>query len=195
MLTEKQGEFLVKLARTSIRCFVTGTPCPPVPEGPEWLMKKTGVFTTMHCFPGNELRGCVGFPAPVFPLGAAVIESARSACCDDRFCRLSEAELGKVIVEVSVLSEPEDITFSSSEELLRKVSREKGLIIRKGACSALFLPQVWEQIWDKEEFLSCLCAKACLPTGAWKSCGLEVSGFAAQVFAEKTPGGKIHLVS
>jgi hypothetical protein len=59
-----------------------------------------------------------------------------------------------------------------------------GVIIKKGGRQATFLPQVWEQLPDKEQFLSHLCLKAGLAADAWSSGDLEVSTYRVEAFEE-----------
>ena len=62
--------------------------------------------------------------------------------------------------------------------------KKDGLIIRYGTNTGLFLPQVWEQLPDPEQFLDNLCIKAGLPPGMWKEKGVKLFKFHVQVFEE-----------
>ena len=105
----RKGCILVKIARSVIEAHVkTGKTDMPT-DFPEEFREKAGVFTTLHTYPARELRGCIGFPEPVMPLIDALAESAVHACHDPRFPPLSEKELPKVVVEVSVLTPPEEL--------------------------------------------------------------------------------------
>ena len=98
------------------------------------------------------------------------MENAINAAVHDfRFSKLTEEEVDKIKIEVSVLSLPKKINYVNDKDLLMRVSADKGFIIRKGMNSATFLPQVWEQILDKIEFLEQLSIKAGLNRNAWKS--------------------------
>jgi AMMECR1 domain-containing protein len=59
-----------------------------------------------------------------------------------------------------------------------------GVIIKKGYRQSTFLPQVWEQLPGKEEFLAHLCLKAGLDEDAWKKGDLEVYTYQVQAFEE-----------
>jgi AMMECR1 domain-containing protein len=59
-----------------------------------------------------------------------------------------------------------------------------GVIIRTGYASATFLPQVWEQLPQPENFLNHLCMKAGLSADAWKRSELEVLTYQVQYFEE-----------
>jgi AmmeMemoRadiSam system protein A len=195
MLSIGQGELLIGLARKSItnltECIDDTELRNQVRKGEAWLQEKHGVFTTIHSYPKNELRGCIGFPLPMFPLGIAVLDSAKSACCDDRFKPLSKSELGKILVEISVLSIPVEVKHNSSTELLEKLSGKEGLIIRFGTNSGLFLPQVWKELPDKEDFLDRLCQKAWLEPGTWRMPDAKLMSFTAQIFKEVKPKGRV----
>lgn len=152
---------------------------------------KRGVFVTLHSFPSMDLRGCIGLPYPTTQLWEAIIETATSsAFSDPRFPQLSASELEKIIVEISVLTEPEEISWKENpEELIEKVKIGKdGLIIKKGHYSGLLLPQVApEWNWNQKELLEHTCEKAGLQTTAWCEKGTCVQKFQAQIFKEKAP--------
>ena len=59
-----------------------------------------------------------------------------------------------------------------------------GVIIQKGKAQATFLPQVWGQLPQPEEFLTHLCLKAGLAPNAWRQAGLNVFTYQAQYFDE-----------
>ncbi len=191
MLSAKQGEFIVVLARRAAEDFVKRRK--GIYEIHEsWLSEKLGIFTTIETYPKHELRGCIGLPLPVMELGKAVIESARSACSDPRFDELKERELEKIVIEVSVLTKPEQVKFSSANDLIKKIIPKKdGLILECGSCSGLFLPQVWEKLPEKEQFLDNLCLKAGLPPGSWRMSSAKISRFRCQVFKEQKPNGRV----
>jgi len=190
MLSEEQGSFLVKFARETIAKFVRGEETPLPKNYPKELDELRGVFVTLEKFPSGNLRGCIGLPYPDKPLIDAVRDAACSVTRDPRFPHLGEKELDKITVEVSVLTEPEQIKFSSPEELLKKIEPGKdGLILKKDWFSGLFLPQVWEHLPEKIVFLENLCYKASLPKEAWKTA--EIFRFCVQAFKEKEPKGEI----
>lgn len=193
IISSAQGAYLVSLARRAIEeHFASGRRLAPDREDAV-LSEKRGVFVTLETYPARELRGCIGYPLPISPLGQAVAESALHAAFEDpRFPPLEKAELGRCVIEVSVLTVPEEVRVKSPEEYPKriKVGRD-GLIISYGYSSGLLLPQVpVEWNWNEAEFLGHLCEKAGLPANMWKSPSVKISRFEAQVFAEETPGGK-----
>lgn len=64
-----------------------------------------------------------------------------------------------------------------------------GLIIEKGICRGLLLPQVaTENNWNREEFLEYTCLKAGLDKESYKQPDVDMYAFSAQVFGEKEFG-------
>jgi len=163
---------LLKLARKTLEAHFKGKR----PEITEDIKKKfseeKACFVTLTL--SGELRGCVGSLEARQELWKDVVENSINAAFNDsRFPELALEELKKIKIEISVLSIPKKISFANLEEFKKKISG-KGVIIKKGWNSATYLPQVWEDISDKEEFLSSLCQKAGLNMNAWKEKGLDV---------------------
>ena len=195
MLTDDEGIFLVKLARKAVSEYMNKRAIISPPEdAPPSLYEKKGVFVTIKTYPSMELRGCIGFPEPIYPLVEATIKAALSSAFEDpRFPPLSRAELGKVVFEVSVLTPPQLIKVSSPTEYPNhiKVGRD-GLIVEKGFFKGLLLPQVAvEYNWNEEEFLSQCCIKAMLPPDAWLDPNTRIYKFQAEIFEEEKPEGPI----
>ncbi len=195
-LTMEEGVYLVRLARRSIEHYIgSGNLLEEEPPFPR-LKNRYGAFVTLNTYPEGELRGCIGYPEPVLPLYRAVIRAAVAAAFDDpRFPPLSEDELGRITVEVSVLTPPERIDNRVESRLdLPKIVKigKHGLIVRRGAYSGLLLPQVAvEYSWNSEEFLSQTCIKAGMWVDCWLKEGTEVYRFSAEIFEEEEPGGRI----
>lgn len=195
-LSESEQRFLVKLARESINRYLRDRRVIRRPKNtPSKLLRKCGVFVSLHNMRrGRELRGCIGFPSPTFPLVDATIESAISAATrDTRFPPVTLDELRKIVIEVSVLTPPKLIEVDDVRDYPNEVEIGRdGLIIEKGAHKGLLLPQVAvEQKWDAEEFLCQCCLKAWLSPDEWLSPETRVYTFQAIVFGERTPGGEV----
>lgn len=187
----EDGKKFIELARKSIEYFsLTGKMYSAICEE-ERYKEKRGVFVTLNSFPGKELRGCVGLPYAVKSLWNAIIEAAVSAAFqDNRFAPVKGDELEKIIVEVSVLTEPKAV---NKESVLEEIEVGKdGLIVKKGYYSGLLLPKVaTEYSWDAKTFLEHACEKAGLIPTAWKQEETEIYKFQAQVFKEKEPKGEV----
>lgn len=110
----------------------------------------------------GELRGCIGSVIPYRSLMKDLMENAHSAAFKDlRFEPLSQEEFDNLSIKVSILSQPERIIFESEDELLNKITPYKdGIIIRDGNFQAVYLPSVWAQLPDKQDFMRSLKLKA-----------------------------------
>jgi uncharacterized protein (TIGR00296 family) len=196
-LSLKEGEFLIRLARNTVKTYLETGKVVKAPENtPNKLFEQCGVFVTINSLKGGEkkLRGCIGYPYPTSPLVEAVIDSAVSAATrDPRFYPLSLVELGNVVFEVSVLTPPEAVEVENPKEYLANIKvGEDGLIVEKGFNKGLLLPQVpveWE--WCEEEFLCQCCVKAGLPPDSWLTKDAKIYKFQAIVFEEETPQGEV----
>lgn len=178
------GKRLITLARQTIEAAFTKKPVDLTKY--KKYNQKRGVFVTLT--KDGELRGCIGFVLPQFPLYDAVQRAARSAAFEDpRFPALEAEELGEIRVEVSVLTKPKILKVAKPEEYIKaiKIGRD-GLIIKHGFYSGLLLPQVpVEYGWNTETFLEHLCLKAGLPPTAWKEKGTTIESFQAEIFSEE----------
>ena len=176
---------LVKLARTALVRAVRDGKLADVPAGlPGYLLEKKGCFVTLT--ENGELRGCIGNIFPELPLAQAVVQNARSAALNDtRFSPVTPEELEKIAFEVSVLSVPVPLKFTSPEDLLQKLKpHQDGVVLNIGQRRATFLPQVWEQLPDALEFLSHLAVKAGLTAAAWRGPETQVMTYRVEAFQE-----------
>lgn len=141
-----------------------------------------GVFVTLK--EHGELRGCIGFPLPMMPLGKAVVKAAIAAAYEDpRFASVTKEEIKDLEMEISVLTVPEPVKVSKPEEYLKKIKIGRdGLIIDYMGYSGLLLPQVpVEENWDVKTFLGHLCMKAGLPPNTWKERPVVIKSFKAEI--------------
>ncbi len=167
-------QFLLKLARQTLEHYFSTGKVIEVDVTDKELLEKRGTFVTLH--KNGELRGCIGHIEPVQEIYKDVIENALAAAFEDnRFLPLKKEEMGNIEIEISVLTQPQKLTYASTDDLLNKLHPLRdGIIIRKGRYGATYLPQVWEDLSDKTEFLSSLCLKAGLPADEWRNGQLEV---------------------
>ena len=94
-------------------------------------------------------------------------------------------EADKIKIEISVLTEPKPLPFSSPEDLLHKLKPEEdGVLLEIGRSGATFLPQVWEQLPDKVDFLNHLAQKAGCAPGDWRGKDVSVSTYHVEAFKE-----------
>ena len=185
----QSGKSLVKLARDIIEAQLSGKPLPKV----EGFDEKQGVFVTLETHPDHDLRGCIGFTDPVFPLKKALVQAAISAAVQDpRFPPVTLPEMDHLVVEVSVLTTPL-LLQAKPEERHKKIRIGRdGLIVRWNGYCGLLLPQVpvdWK--WEPKTFLSQTCIKAGIPSDYWLKPEVKIYTFQAHVFCEKTPRGPV----
>jgi AmmeMemoRadiSam system protein A len=167
-LSADERAALAALARGALSAAVRGERLPgEAPSLSERLRAPGASFVTLHR--RGELRGCIGTLRPLRSLSEDVASNARTAALDDRrFDAVEPGELGEIEIEVSVLSAVEPLAISSREELLALLRPGvDGLVLDDGAHRATFLPTVWEQLPEPEEFLSHLERKAGLRKGSW----------------------------
>ena len=171
-MDEKNKKFLLNLAKKAIESKIKDVEL-NVGDVPKELQEIGCCFITLN--KDNNLRGCIGHLEAFEPLYQSVIHNALGAAFEDpRFPALSAEELKDVKIEISVLSPSKKVSFSSEEDLLNKLSSKEGVILKKGDFHSTFLPQVWEDLPDKKEFLENLSMKAGLPPDAWKSADIFV---------------------
>ncbi len=183
---QEEREKLLRLARQTLESVVKTRKMPEVSpqDYAGHLSEKRGCFVTLTR--GGHLRGCIGHIFAQEALYRAVMDNARAAALEDpRFQPVSPEELPAIYIEISVLSEPKPLEFSSPEDLLNKlVPGRDGVVLKLGWRRATFLPQVWEQLPDKEMFLNHLAQKAGAYPGAWREPGTEVLIYHVEAFEE-----------
>lgn len=130
----------------------------------------------------HALRGCCGTLEPGRPLLVDVWHNAQaSAFHDPRFAPLTVAEWHDLEIEVSVLTPCEPVVVASERELLAVlVPGRDGLVLAWRGMRATFLPKVWEQVGDAEEFLRRLKQKAGWAADFW-ALDLEVWRYETEI--------------
>lgn len=177
-LTPEEKKELLSLARLAIENYLATGKIPAYQPTSPRLETKAGAFVTLK--QQHQLRGCIGFAEPLFPLWETVAQAAVLAATEDpRFPPLRKAELQSLRIEISVLGPLQPV--SDVSEI--KVGRH-GLVIREGQRSGLLLPQVATELgWDRQTFLREVCRKAGLPDNAWRN-SRGLFKFEAIVFQE-----------
>jgi len=187
-------EFLIQLARNTLTRYLKDGSILKIDEKrvSENLKTNGACFVTL-IKKGTGLRGCIGIFERHLPLYQNVIDRAISAATNDpRFPKVRYDELKDIKIEISVLTAPEKILFDSPDDLLAKLRPKRdGVILKTKYGSSTFLPQVWEQLPDKEQFLSYLSRKQGAPGLIWRNnyTDIEILTYQAIVFGEETYGG------
>ena len=191
-ISDEDGKVLVKMARSVVTEYITNSNKVFDQAFEEKFSFDAGVFVTINDKSG--LRGCIGFPLAVKKLSDALTNAAIAAATDDpRFPSITQNELNDLVFEVTVLSETEEISSNSPNEIIHaiKIGRD-GLIVEKDFQSGLLLPQVpVEQNWNVENFLNHTCHKAGLPNDSWKDKTTRITKFQGVIFREILPNGEI----
>ncbi|MHA1109289.1 MAG: AmmeMemoRadiSam system protein A [Alphaproteobacteria bacterium] len=142
------------------------------------LRRKVASFVTLHL--DGKLRGCTGSVTACRPLVEDVaINAYHSAFDDPRFDPVAQDEAPRLEVEISLLTEAEPMAFSSQDDLIGQiVPGRDGLILEQDGKRGLFLPQVWDNVGDSQDFLDHLKVKAGLKKRFW-SPDIRISRFFA----------------
>jgi len=157
---------LLKLARDAIKCKLEDKDLIISKNIKKKYSKKQACFVTLLI--NNKLRGCIGTLEAKKELYRDVIDnSVYAAFNDPRFPPLKKIELANIKIEISILSIPKKLDWTDEKDLFKKINK-MGIILKKGFYSSTFLPQVWEQLPDKLDFLENLSIKAGLSKDSWK---------------------------
>jgi AmmeMemoRadiSam system protein A len=181
-LSPADKQFLLQVARDSIAARLKGKAATPVKATSPVLEEFRGAFVSLHR--QGQLRGCIGYIDAVKPLLQTVLEMSPAAAFQDpRFRPLQAEELADLEIEISVLT-PMRLVKSPDEINVG----QHGLYIVKGLNRGLLLPQVATQYhWDRQTFLEQTCAKAGLPSTAWKDSDTQIFIFRAEIFTDHPP--------
>lgn len=122
------------------------------------IQRATFVTITIN----GRLRGCIGSIIAHQSLLNDILSNAESAAFrDPRFPPLSQNELNDIRIEVSLLTQPQLISYKDIEDLSTIIRPNiDGVILRVGNYQATFLPQVWEELEDFDSFFTHLGLKA-----------------------------------
>ena len=178
LLSSDDRRALLRLARQAITQAVCNESVADFPAPAGRLAEPAGAFVTVHC--AGRLRGCVGRTDRSLALAEVVVQCAIGAVLrDTRFRPLEPAELGRMSIEISVLSELQSLAPHEIE------AGTHGIVVCRGERRGLLLPQVAaERGWSAERFLEETCRKADLEPDAWRDPETQVLAFTAEVFLE-----------
>lgn len=184
MISDRAGNYLVEIAKESIKCFLeNGRPLAKPDDYPIELDEELGVFVTLN--KNNNLRGCIGYAEPIKPAIDATMDVAIAAAFNDpRFPQVSPDEFEKLDFEVTVLTKPEMIVVAHPDQYFDEIEIGRdGLIIQKGYAKGLLLPQVAvENAFTIEDFLDHTCMKAGISADSWMDESCDVFKFQGQIF-------------
>jgi AmmeMemoRadiSam system protein A len=185
-LTDAEKQVLLQLARQTLETVIRDRSRYHIDlERYSPRLQQNGasfVTLTRH----EALRGCIGTLEAYQPLVQDVCEHAQAAAQEDyRFPPVQPEELDQIKIEVSVLTPSVPLIYSTPDELIERLRPGiDGVVLRDGMHRATFLPQVWEQLPEPEEFLSHLCAKMGVASDLWRRKVLQVSTYQVEEFHE-----------
>jgi uncharacterized protein len=185
-LSQNDRKTLLSLARRFIVLAASHKPLPELnlDEYSTQLCEEGASFVTLTI--DGALRGCIGALEAFQPLVQDVCEHAVAAAMDDyRFQPVRPLEVPLLKIEISRLTTAQPLEYQVPEELLEKLRPGvDGVILRDGSRRATFLPQVWDKLTDKEEFLASLCYKMGAPANLWRQKKLQVFTYQVEEFHE-----------
>ncbi|MBF0104959.1 MAG: AmmeMemoRadiSam system protein B [Deltaproteobacteria bacterium] len=135
----------------------------------------------------GALRGCIGNLFPQGSLHEAVKSGAFNAALNDhRFKPVTTDELKDIKISISILDYPQRVVVSDPKEYLTLLEPLKdGVIIKYNGKSSTYLPQVWEDITQPNQFLGSLCEKQGSPAHCWQDKEARLFKYKASVFGEE----------
>lgn len=185
-LTDQEKQILLKEARKAIEARVRGhdQAALDLDRFPTALRQPGACFVTLS--KGGELRGCVGSIEARHPLLIEVRSRAVGAAVKDfRFPPLQEDELEAIKIQISCLSPLRSLSYCQPRDLLDHIQPGKdGVVLSWQGRKATFLPQVWEKIPTRKEFLARLCVKMGLDENRWRKKGMQVFLYRVDAFQE-----------
>ena len=163
-LSQSDKQVLLKVAKQSLsHACDLGYPLKVQPERfSVELQEYHPCFVSLHF--NSALRGCVGSIKATHPLVEEVAENAwSSGFKDPRFAPITELELPKLDVEISILSKLQRQPNDGKEALIEQLEPGTGLIFSDGFHKAVFLPVVWHNLRTPKAFVDGL-----LDKGNWQ---------------------------
>lgn len=180
------GQALLQIARQAISeelgvRYVVPSATLALPE----LQRPGASFVTLTLTKNHALRGCIGTLQAYRPLIEDVRGNAQAAAfLDSRFMPLKREEFAAVRVEVSLLTTPVPMPYASEADALAQLRPGiDGVILESGWHRATFLPQVWEDLPEPQQFMTHLKCKAGLPADDWDA-SIQLSRYAVQKWKE-----------
>ena len=179
-----RGTVLIGLARHAIAERLGISAVAPEIESAAWLQATAATFVTLTM--RGALRGCIGTLTACRPLHEDVTANAVAAAFHDpRFPPLTAAEFDVVRVEVSLLSAMQPLAFADESGALSAIRPGvDGVVLEYGSHKATFLPQVWAQLPEPEQFMAHLKLKAGLTADFWHP-DLRLFIYQVEKFQEK----------
>jgi hypothetical protein len=173
---------LTELARKAIEDYAYGKDFEPDQETKEKFSKKIANFVTIT--KKGETRGRVGSFIAKDELWKSVIQNSINATFfDKKMSPLERYEILSAKIEISVLSKPKRIVVKNYLDLIKKIKKGMGLVLKQGTKESTVLPTIWEETEDKIEIMQKLSINAGLDKDAWKIS--EIYSYTTETFKEE----------
>lgn len=186
-LNQVERKELLTIAKRAVEAVVVGHSVNPLDlnQMPPAFREHGASFVTLTR--DGRLRGCIGTIEAYQPLALDVQEHAVAAASEDyRFSPVTQEELPYIEIEISRLTTPIQLDYKDPHDLLDKLRPGiDGVVLRDGIRRATFLPQVWEKVPKKEDFLDHLCIKMGNHPGLWREKPLEVLSYQVEEFKQE----------
>jgi len=182
------GEIFILLAKASIAVSLgleSNFDLSKARENYPILNENRAVFVTLR-ESNNQLRGCIGSLIAHRELYKDIIANAKSSAFNDsRFKPLNQEEFKNINIEVSLLSKPLKVKYKSINDLKSQIRPNiDGVILELNNNRATYLPSVWEELSNFDEFFSYLCKKANLDSNCLEN-HPTISTYQAVKYREK----------
>ncbi len=178
--------WLLALARDTVDRGLDGHPVRPLDPAtvPPGLDRPGAAFVTLRR--DDRLLGCIGTITPYRSLADDVAAHAYDAAFrDPRLPAVTRGDAARMTVEVSVLGPLEPLAVRSRVELVRVLRTGiDGLWIASHEGRATFLPSVWDQVADVDDFLDRLWIKAGIAADRWPA-DLDVERYQVDEFDDR----------
>jgi len=183
MVSEENKRFLLNLARKALEEHLEGKES-DIEDISDELKNKGASFVTIKI--NDENLGSIGTLFEHQELFLDAIENAKVAAFEDqRFMPLTIDDLKIAKIEISIIKNLKKLSYESELELLGQINKGiNGVIVRHGVRIGTLLPQEWEKINDKVEFLQLICEKASLDKDSWKNPNSEIYVYETETFTD-----------
>ena len=179
---------LLTLARTTIGTAATTgeRSLPDVASLPPRLREPGTSFVTLRR--EGEPVGATGEVSSQRPLGIDVAANALTAAFDDpRIPPIQSSDLADLSVEISILGPLVPTGSTSFEELRSHIDgKHEGLVVGHADRRVTFLPAVWGEVRDTDDFLALLWRKAGLTPGEWPP-EISTATYRAETISDRPP--------
>lgn len=183
-LTIEEKQHLLALARQTLVNYFNPRQSDIESQAQDALLSRhQGCFVTL--FLDGKLCGCMGDIEGLRPLAKSIPELALcSAFKDNRFLPLLASQMERLTVELSILSPLSPLKVRDENALLNYLTEHPYGVVLSDACHrSVYLPQVWEQLPQPEEFIRELKRKGGWAADHWSD-GMQVEIFTVEHFCE-----------